>query len=148
MPIEFEHTIAVARKPERVFAVLDDVAKTPKWLARCTGLEKLTPGQNTIGTKLRYSFREGGQSGVMDGEITARMPNQKLVFHYWDKMMEVTIGFQIQQESSGSRLTHTIGITPKTFLAKLLSPLIRRQLPNQTITAMETLKRLLESDNI
>ena len=148
MPIHFEHAVEVAREPDRVFGVLDDLTKTPKWLARCTGIEKLTPGANAIGTKLRYSYCEGGRSGVMDGEITARKLKEALAFRYFDKMMEVTVGIQIRKASSGSRLVHTIEITPKTFFAKLLSPLIRRQLPKQTITAMETLKGLLESDNI
>jgi hypothetical protein len=44
----------------------------------------------------------------------------------------------------GARLTHVIDITPKTLMAKLFSPMIRRQLPKQTINAMEQLRALLE----
>jgi hypothetical protein len=145
MSIHFEHGIDVGKSPEEAFAVLDDVSKTPKWLARCTGIEKLSPGPNAVGTKLRYSYKEGGRTGVMDGEITTRAPNERLTFHYADKMMEVTVDFRISKASGGARLVHAIDITPRTFMAKLFSPLIRRQLPKQTITAMETLKALLES---
>jgi len=58
-------------------------------------------------------------------------------------MMEVGVQFAIAPASGGTRLTHTIDITPKKFLAKLFSPLIRKQLPEQTITAMESLRTLL-----
>lgn len=145
MSIHFDHGIDVQRTPEDAFALLDDVSQTPKWLARCTGIEKLSPGPNAVGTKLRYSYKEGGRVGVMDGEITTRSPNERLTFRYTDKMMDVTVDFRIAKTDGGARLVHAIDITPRTFMAKLFSPLIRRQLPKQTITAMETLKALLES---
>ena len=146
MPIHFEHAIEVARGPERAFAVLDDLSRTPRWLARCTGIEKLTPGANAVGTKLRYAYQEGGRKGVMDGEITARIPNERLSFRYVDKMMEVSVDFRMSARDGGVRLVHAIDITPRTFFMKLFSPLIRRQLPRQTVTAMEKLRALLEAD--
>ena len=144
MSIRFEHAVEVTRPPDRVFAVLDDFAQTPRWLARCTGIEKLTPGPNAVGTKLRYGFKEGGRTGMMDGEITARTPDERLVCRYVDGMMEVVVDFRVAKTAEGTHLVHVIDITPKTFFAKLLSPLIRRQLPTQTITAMDTLRTLLE----
>jgi uncharacterized protein YndB with AHSA1/START domain len=143
MPIEFAHTIEVPQPPEQVFATLDDVSQTPKWLARCTGIEVLTPGPRTVGTKLRYSYKDGGRSGQMDGEIVERTPGQKLSYRYEDKMMRVGVHFTMAPTGAGTRLTHSIDITPKTFFAKLVSPFIRKQLPKQTITAMESLRTLL-----
>jgi hypothetical protein len=145
MAIHFQHTLDVASDPSQAFAVLDDLRATPKWLERCTGIEKLKPGPNAVGQKLKYSYKEGGRTGVMDGEITARTPNEHLSFHYWDKMMDVTVDFRVSPAAVGARLVHTIEITPKTFFAKMLSPMIRKQLPKQTRTAMERLRELLES---
>src|SRR2546421_12746665 len=145
MSIHFDYAIDVPQSPEQAFAVLDDIALTPKWLARCTGIEKLTPGENAVGTKLRYSYQEPGRTGQMDGEITARMPNEHLTYHYADKMMEVVVDFQITKADSGARLKHSIDISPKTIIAKLVAPMIRKQLPKQTITAMESLRNLLAS---
>ena len=145
MAIHFEHAIDVPREPARAFAVLDDVAQTPKWLARCTGIEKVTPGPNAVGTKLRYAYRDGGRTGVMDGEITARAPNERLTCKYRDAMMDVTVDFRVTKTAEGARLVHAIDIAPRTFFAKLLSPLIRRQLPKQTVLAMESLRALLEA---
>ena len=82
----------------------------------------------------------------MDGEITARAPNERLTFRYSDAMMEVGVDFQVAPSPAGTKLQHTIDITPKTFFAKLMSPLIRRQLPKQTVTAMETLRGLLQGN--
>jgi uncharacterized protein YndB with AHSA1/START domain len=145
MAIQFEHTIEVLAPTERAFEILDDVSKTPKWLARCTGIEKLSDGPNAVGTKLRYSYKDGGRSGVMDGEVATRVPNERLTYKYADKMMAVTVDFRMKKSGAGTSLTHAIEITPKTFFAKLFSPFIRKQLPKQTIDAMEKLRGLLEA---
>ena len=144
MSIRFEHAIDVARAPEQIFAVLDDLSQTPKWLSRCTGIEKLSPGPNAVGTRVRYAYREGGRTGTMDGEIKARTPGERLTVGYADKMMEVVVDFHMTKTDGGARLTPTIDIRPKSLMAKLFAPLVRRQLPQQTITAMESLRGLVE----
>src|SRR5262249_35555048 len=121
-------------------------SQTPRWLARCTGIEKRTPGPNAVGMKLRYSYNDGGHAGVMDGEIATHTPNERLTYHYADKMMDVIVDFRMAPAGAGTKLTHAIDITPKTIMAKLVSPLIKMQLPKQTIAAMEKLRELLEAD--
>lgn len=144
MSIHFSHTIDLAHEPKKVFALLDDLAATPKWLERCTGIEKIDPGPNVEGAKLRYSYRDGGRTGTMEGEIVGRLADERLTFRYFDKMMEVAVDFHVTAAAAGSRLTHTIDITPRTFFARLFSPFIRRGLPKQTISAMERLRSLLD----
>jgi carbon monoxide dehydrogenase subunit G len=143
MPIQFAHTIEVPQAPAQVFGVLDDFTQTPKWLSRCTGIEQLSPGEKAAGTKLRYGYREGGRSGTMDGEIVARTPGERITMHYGDKMMDVSVDFHMVPNGGGTKLTHTIDISPKSFFTKLFAPMIRKQLPKQTVTAMESLRGLL-----
>ncbi len=144
MGIEFAHTIEVARSPAEVFAYLDRISNTPEWLERCTGIEQLSPGEHAVGTKLRYSYADGGRKGQMDGEITKRVPGEHLSFEYADKMMAVTVDFRMQASAAGTKLTHSVDIRPQTFMSKLFSPFIRRALPVQTITAMEKLRSVLQ----
>src|SRR5689334_1372924 len=108
MSIQFQHTIDLPQPPGEVFAVLDDVSQTPKWLARCTGIEVLTPGPLAVGSKLRYRYREGGRVGVMDGQVLQRTPEKDLAFAYDDKMMHVDVRFMLTQHNAGTRLTHLI----------------------------------------
>lgn len=143
MSITFTHGIDIPQPPAKVFALLDDVSQTPKWLSRCIGVEVLTPGPMTVGTRLRYEYREGSRTGKLEGEIAERTEDEKLLYHYEDSMMRVAVQFTMTADGAGTRLTHTIDITPKTFMAKMLTPLIRGGLPKQTIDAMESLRRLL-----
>ncbi|QCP55094.1 SRPBCC family protein [Trinickia violacea] len=145
MSIHFEHSILVPQSPDDVFATLDDFSATPKWLERCTGIEKLEPGPNSEGQALRYSYLEHGRAGVMEGRISVREPGRRLSMIYVDKMMQVTVDFRMALHNDGTELTHAVTIEPKTFFARLFSPMLRRQLPKQTVGAMEKLRGYLAS---
>jgi uncharacterized protein YndB with AHSA1/START domain len=142
--IHFAHTIELVAAPSRVFAVLEDVGQTPRWLARCTGIETLSPGPLARGTRLRYAYRVGGRSGTMDGEVTAREADRHLAMHYVDKVMAVTVDFRTTAKGSGTSLIHTIDIVPRSFIVKLFAGMIRKAIPGQTIRAMETLRDLVD----
>ena len=114
MSIQFEHGIYLDQSPAEVFAVLDDLEQTPAWLKRCTGITKLTDGENHVGTKLRYSYKEPRRSGEMAGTITARIPNERLTILYTDKMMDVSVDFHI----SNTRRRHAFGSRNRTYHAK------------------------------
>jgi carbon monoxide dehydrogenase subunit G len=145
MPIQFEHTIEVKADPKTVFALLDDLPKTPKWLPPCTALVKLSPGPNAVGDKLNYTYKQGSRSNTMNGEIMTRVENSQLVCRYFDSMMEVLVDLRVIPASAGTTMTHIITITPKTFIGKLMSPLIRIGVPKQTRSAMENLRRMVEN---
>src|SRR5262245_38891496 len=89
MPIRYEHTETVHTTPERAFAAIDNLPLTAQWLPPCVSLEKLGPGPNAPGDKLRYVFKQGGSQGEMAGEILARTPGERLHCKYFDKAFEV-----------------------------------------------------------
>jgi hypothetical protein len=128
-----------------VFAIIDDVSRTPDWLTRCTGIDKLDDGPNRVGTPLRYHYRDGRRTGTMDGEIVARAEDRHFAMRFTDSMMDVTVDFVAAPDGVGTTLTHTVDIATKGF-GLLFAPLIRRTLPRQTIDAMGRLKALAEKE--
>lgn len=148
MSIHFEHEIDIARAPYEVFAALEDFSLTPKWLASCGGIEILTPGPLAVGTQLRYSFQDTAHSGIMEGQIIARVPNERLAFEYADHLVAAIADFRLSPNAIGTHLVHSIEITPKTFMVKMLAPVIRLQIPGQTTAAMEKLRQHLESTSL
>jgi uncharacterized protein YndB with AHSA1/START domain len=145
MPIRYEHAETVRATPERVFAAIDNLPLTAKWLPPCVSLEKIGDGPNAPGDKLRYVYREGGKQQEMAGEILTRTPPERLHCKYHDSMFEVSVDMRVAAAPEGALTTHSIEITPKTFLCRLLSPLIRLGIGKQTRTAAANLKALLES---
>lgn len=147
MNIYAERTIDVPQSPEQVFYVLSDISATPEWLERCTGLEIVTEGPLAVGSKLLYAYEDGGRSGTMDGVVSALLPNQQLTFDYEDKMMAVNVDFKIQPAGTGTTLTHSVTISPKNFVAKIIAMLfVKRALPKNIDAAMVSLRDFLENN--
>jgi carbon monoxide dehydrogenase subunit G len=140
----FAHTLSVSAPPSAVFAIVDDFAKTPQWLSRCTGIDKLSDGTNDVGTRLAYHYDDGRRRGTMDGQIIAREPDRHFAMKFTDKMMDVTVDFVAASDGVGTTLTHSIDIATKG-IGKLFTPLIRRDLPKQTMDAMTKLKAMAEA---
>jgi len=142
----FSHSLVVNAPQSEVFAILDDVRRTPEWLTRCTGIDKIDDGPNKAGTRLKYHYKEGKRTGEMDGHITVHDPDKHITMLYTDKMMDVTVDFvALSGKAEGmTSLTHTIDIRTKGF-GKIFGPIIRRTLPKQTTDAMNRLKALAES---
>jgi hypothetical protein len=139
----FSHTLSVDADPTTIFAILEDVSRTPEWLARCTGIDKLDDGPNRVGTPLRYHYRDGRRTGSMEGSIVARAEDRHFAMKFTDSMMDVTVDFVAAPDGVGSSLTHTIDIATRGF-GRLFAPVIRRTLPKQTLGAMAELKALAE----
>ena len=146
MPIRYQHTEIVRTTPERAFAAIDDLPLTAKWLPPCVSLEKIGSGPNAPGDKLRYVFRHGRNPAEMAGEIIARTPGERLHCKYTDSTFEVSVDLRVAAAPEGALTTHIIEITPKRFLFKLMSPLIRLGLGKQTREAAANLKKLLEAE--
>jgi uncharacterized protein YndB with AHSA1/START domain len=142
----YSHTETVNASPAAVFAILDDVTRAPEWLRRCTRLDTLSGGPTAVGTRLKYHYKDGSRTGVMDGSVVAREQDRKLTNRFTDKMMDVTVDFDVAPGAMPDQttLTHTVTIDTKG-LGKVFTPMIRRQLPAQTTGAMAELKRLAES---
>ena len=143
MAVHFESSVDIAKPQAAVFAVLDDVSRTPEWLSRCTKIEKLDPGPNGVGTRLRYDYLQGKRPGTMEGSIAAHGPPDHIAFRYSDKMFDVTINFKLATADAGTKLTQTIDIVPRSIMGRLIQPLIRRVLPNQTVADLEKLRALV-----
>ena len=137
-------TETVRAAPSAVFAVLDDVTRAPEWLSRCTKLENLSGGPTAVGTRLRYHYQDGRRTGVMEGSVVAREQDRKLTNHFTDRITDVTADFELAPDDmGGTTVTHTTTVRLKG-IGKLLTPMINRQLPRQTESAVTGLKRLVE----
>src|SRR5271165_4335774 len=145
MPIRYEYAETVRTSPVRAFAAIDDLPLTAKWLPPCVSLEKVGSGPNAAGDKLHYVYKQGGRQGEMAGEIVARTPSERLHCKYFDSAFEVSVDLRVAAAADGALTTHIIEIAPKTWVGKLMSPLIRLGLGKQTRDAAANLKKLLES---
>lgn len=142
--IRSESSIHIARPVGDVFTFVDDISKAPSWLESCAEIKQVSPGVKGVGTKLHYAYRQGGHVGEMDGVVTAYEKDGRLEMKYADGTFEVEIQFRFASEPGGTALAHSIAITPKRFLARLMSPMIRRMNCKQVADNLSRLKQQLE----
>lgn len=140
------HTLEIDAPRSAVFAILDDVGRTPEWQPRCLGVEQLSPGPTGVGTDLRYTFKDGPRTGQMTGKVTAHHPDAQFSMEYDDKLMGVAVDFVLHEGASptSTSLTHTVRVRGHG-LGRLFAPVVARTLPRQTVAAMENLKQLAEA---
>lgn len=145
MSVSYQHEVIIHRTPAEVFAVIDDLPQTAKWLPPCVSLTKVGDGPNAEGDTLRYVYRQGKTSSEMTGRVLARQQDARLHCLYSDAMFDVSVDLQVAAHPEGTLSMHHIAMTPKTLFGRLLQPLIRLGLGKQTRDAARNLKSLVEA---
>jgi hypothetical protein len=143
--IRYEHTQLLPVSPDRAFAVIDDLPLTAKWLPPCVSLEKIGAGPNATGDRLRYVYRQGRKQAEMEGEILDRRPGERLYCKYSDAMFDVLVDLRLAPAPGGTTTVHAIEMIPKSFGAKIMTPLVKLGIGKQTRDAAANLKRLVEA---
>jgi uncharacterized membrane protein len=143
--IQNEASLHIARPVGEVFAYVDDFSKAPSWLESCAEIKQVSPGVKGAGTRLHYTYRQGGHTGEMNGAVTAYEKDGRLAMKYADGTFEVEVQLRFAGEPGGTALTHSITITPKRFVARLMAPMIRKMNGKQVVNNLSRLKHLLES---
>jgi carbon monoxide dehydrogenase subunit G len=106
--------------PDRVWAMASDFANAADRIQAITKIEMLTPGPVGAGTR----FREWRGRQVVDMEIAAWSPPHSYSLRGSAMGTEFTSEIRCVPDGSGTRLEMEIHARPKTFAAKLLSPLL------------------------
>ncbi len=107
--------------------------------------ETIGSGPISLGQRLKYHYRDGPRTGVMDGRVAKYEPLRQVAFQFTDRMTDVTIDFRAEPLGTArTSLAHSVTIETKG-LAKLLSPVITYQLKRQAPADLASLKVLAES---
>ena len=106
--------------PDRAWAVASDFANAAGRISAITKIEVVTPGPVRSGTR----FREWRGRQVVDMEVAAWSPPRSYSLRGYAVGTEFTSEIRCVPDGPGTRLEMEILVRPKTFGAKLLSPLI------------------------
>ena len=106
--------------PDRVWALASDFANAAGRIQAITRVEILTPGPVGSGTR----FREWRGRQMVDMEIAAWSPPRSYSLRGYAMGTEFTSEIRCVPDGAGTRLEMEVHVRPRTFAAKLLSPLI------------------------
>jgi uncharacterized protein YndB with AHSA1/START domain len=130
--IAVDWSLTIGRSPDDVFRHVAAIERYPDW-QRATGIRAVIVDGNTpvgLGSGFRMERLTQGQSGTLDGKVTAFEPGRRFAFRAHD-----SAGFDIEADTTlsaagaGTRLDwHFTMTTPGAlrFLGSMLSSGIRK----------------------
>jgi len=139
-------SIEIARRPDDVFAYLDDLARHGEWQEQIISAQKQGDGPTQVGTKSTEKRRMGRREMTVSYEVTEHDPPRVFAFHGIDGPVRVVGRATLEPvgDGSSSRLSLVLDFEGHG-LGKLLVPLARSQSRKQVPKDQQHLKERLES---
>jgi uncharacterized membrane protein len=142
-----KESIEVNRRPEEVFAYLDDVERHGEWQEQIVDTKPPSDGPLHVGSRVTVTRRVPGGDRTMTYEITEHDPPRRSRFQVLDGPVRPhgTITVEPVGDGSRSRVTFELDFTSHGFGGKLIAPMARIQAAKQVPKDQAKLKERLES---
>jgi uncharacterized membrane protein len=140
-------SIEIDRKPEDVFAYLDDVQRHGEWQEQIVAVEPQNDGPLRVGSRVKETRRVPGGDRTMTYEVTEHDPPRQSSFRVLDGPVRAdgTISIEPIGDGSRSKLTITIDFKGHGLAGKVLLPVAETQARKQIPKDQARMKELLES---
>ena len=142
-------SIEIDRKPEDVFAYLDDVKRHGEWQEQIVDVQPQDDGPLRVGSRVTETRRVPGGNRTMTYEVTEHDPPRQSSFRVLDGPVRAvgTISIEPIGDGSRSRLTFTLEFKGHGLGGKVLLPVARTQARKQIPKDQARMKELLEADH-
>ena len=138
-------SIEISRRPEDVFAYLDDLSRHGEWQEQIVTVRVDTEGPTRVGTRATETRKIGGREQTMTYEITQHDPPRGFAFRGLDGPIRPIGKGSVEPVGDGSSSRVSIELELSgSGLGKLLLPLARSQARKQVPKDQQRLKERLE----
>lgn len=140
-------SIEIERRPEEVFAYLDDVVRHGEWQEQIVAVEPQGDQPMGVGKRVRETRRVPGGDRSMTYEITEYDPPRQSSFRVLDGPVRGvgTIVVEPAGDGSRSKVTFTIEFEGHGLGGRVLVPLAKSQARRQIPQDQARMKKMLES---
>jgi uncharacterized membrane protein len=139
------HSIEIGRRPEEVFAYLDQLERHGEWQAQIVGVKVETEGPTRVGSRATDTRKVPGGKRDVTYEITMHEPPRRVAFRGVNGPIRPVGTVAVEPAGDGrSRLTLELDFEGHG-LGKLMLPLVRRNARKQVPADHQRLKERLES---
>jgi len=139
-------SIEISRRPEDVFAYIDDLARHSEWQESLVSAKVVTDGPTKVGSRATEVRRMGSREQTGTYEVTEHDPPRVFAFRGIDGPVRPVGRGTVEPvgDGSSSRVTLELDFTGHG-IGKLLAPLARNQARKQVPKDQQQLKQRLES---
>ncbi len=141
-------SVEISRRPEDVFAYLDDLTRHGEWQEQIVAARVETEGPTRVGTRVRQTRRVGGgREQTFTYEITEHDPPRSFAFRTLDGPLRPLGKGRVESVGDGTRSRFTLDFDFEShgLVGKLLRPIALRQARKQIPKDQQRLKERLES---
>jgi hypothetical protein len=141
-------SIEIDRRPEEVFAYLDDVKRHGEWQEQIVDVQPEGDQPMGVGKRVRETRRVPGGDRSTTYEITEHDPPRQSSFRVLDGPIRAvgTVSVEPIGDGSRSRLTFTLDFQGHGLGGKVLLPVAKSQARKQIPKDQARMKELLESN--
>jgi uncharacterized membrane protein len=141
-----KESVEINRRPEEVFAYLDDVQRHTEWQEQVVAVEPVE-GPLRVGTRVTETRRLPGGNRKMTYEVTAHEPPRRSEFRVLNGPLRPfgTITIEPAGDGSRARVTFELDFTPHGLAGKMIAPMARKQAAKQVLEDQAKLKERLEA---
>jgi uncharacterized membrane protein len=145
--LAIKESIEINRRPEDVFAYLDDVKRHGEWQEQIVDVEPPSDGPLHVGSRVMETRRLPGGNRKSTYEVTAHDPPRQSEFRVLEGPVRPygTITVEPVGDGSRSRVTFEMDFTSHGLGGKLIAPMARKQAAKQVPKDQAKLKERLES---
>ena len=144
---EIKNSIFINRPPQDVFNAILDPAKQSLWQSMVESAEWTSNGSHGVGSSQKVVARFLGRKIESDIEITAWEPPHRVDFKFVNGPYPAEVSNTMDPQGEGTLLTSQSHGEMGSFF-KLAEGLVARQLEKQLAANYESLKLLLESNQL
>jgi uncharacterized membrane protein len=147
---DIRESVEISRRPEDVFAYLDDLQRHGEWQEQIVDAQVEPAGPTHVGTRATETRRMGGREQKISYEITEHDPPQTFAFRGTDGPLRANGKGTVEALEGGARARVTIELDFEAhgILGKLLRPLALGQARKQVPKDQARLKERLESGTV
>jgi uncharacterized membrane protein len=138
-------SVEISRRPEDVYAYLDDLARHGEWQDQIVNAHVDTDGPTKVGTQVTEQRRMGKREQTIKYEITEHDPPRTFAFHGIEGPVRVVGKGTVEPVGdAAARVTIELDFEGHGF-GKLIAPFARMQARKQVPKDQARLKEKLES---
>jgi uncharacterized protein YndB with AHSA1/START domain len=143
LEMQIEHTIEIGAPPERVFAVLSDPTKLPRWQTSTVEVRRDAEGPLRVGERFQEIHAAFGRHLESTVQVAECEPPTTLALHVVDGPLPLDGRWILEPREGGTRL-HFRGEARLRGLRRAATPFVKRALVRQFVHHHRHLRQILE----
>ena len=142
-------SVDVNASPDALWELISRPELVKKWVPELVETKSETPGKTGVGARDRCVMAMDGERTELVLEVTKLEPPRRLEMDEWpvgsgEGMFRAHITYALEPIAGGTRLTESSLTDYRTYVLKLLEPIISRSAANMLHKDLQTLKALAE----